>query len=135
MDNTPIHTSKDVDELVLSKGYKCVYLPPYSPQLNPIEQFWSVLKNKVKRSEFGDKYDLKLRITVACGATPFNHFEAFIQHSDGQFEKGLAMSIYNESKLDINKKTEDWFIRILLLFPGVYRFNIALTVDDMRLFD
>ncbi|OAD76234.1 hypothetical protein PHYBLDRAFT_59770 [Phycomyces blakesleeanus NRRL 1555(-)] len=30
-------------------GYSCVYLQPYSPELNPIEKFWLVYKSKVKR--------------------------------------------------------------------------------------
>jgi transposase len=39
MDNAPIHTSVDIAKYVESRGYRCIYLPPYSPELNPIEQF------------------------------------------------------------------------------------------------
>ena len=28
-----------------------MYLPPYSPELNPIEQFWSLVKGKMKRGQ------------------------------------------------------------------------------------
>ena len=31
-------------------GVKLVYLPPYSPDLNPIEEFFSELKSFIKRS-------------------------------------------------------------------------------------
>ena len=34
MDSAPIQTSVKVRELVESRGYKCLYLPPYSPFLN-----------------------------------------------------------------------------------------------------
>ncbi|CEP10482.1 hypothetical protein, partial, partial [Parasitella parasitica] len=44
MDNAPIHSSIDMGKYIHSRGYRCVYLPPYSPELNPIEQFWSVVK-------------------------------------------------------------------------------------------
>ena len=44
MDNAPIHTPSAIRQLVESRGYKCVYLPPYSPFLNPIEEFWSKVK-------------------------------------------------------------------------------------------
>jgi transposase len=44
MDNAPIHTPTKVCDLVESRGYKCLYLPPYSPFLNPIEEFWSKIK-------------------------------------------------------------------------------------------
>ncbi|KAG0907558.1 hypothetical protein G6F33_010465 [Rhizopus arrhizus] len=40
MDNAPIHTSENIAKYVESRGYRCTYLPPYSPELNPIEQFW-----------------------------------------------------------------------------------------------
>ncbi|EIE82108.1 hypothetical protein RO3G_06813 [Rhizopus delemar RA 99-880] len=45
MDNAPIHSSTDIGKYIHSRGYRYVYLPPYSPELNPIEQFWSVVKN------------------------------------------------------------------------------------------
>ncbi|GAA5811079.1 hypothetical protein MFLAVUS_004508 [Mucor flavus] len=40
---------EDIDNLVTSRGYRCIYVPPYSPELNPIEQFWAIVKNSVKR--------------------------------------------------------------------------------------
>jgi DDE superfamily endonuclease len=49
MDNAPIHTPIKVRELVESAGYKCLYLPPYSPFLNPIEEFWSKVMAGVRR--------------------------------------------------------------------------------------
>ncbi|CEP16486.1 hypothetical protein [Parasitella parasitica] len=52
MDNAPIHTSDNTVKYVESRGYRCAYLPSYSPELNPIEQFWSVIKSKVKRNRF-----------------------------------------------------------------------------------
>ncbi|CEG73278.1 hypothetical protein RMATCC62417_08689 [Rhizopus microsporus] len=87
MDNVPIHTHKDIDELITSRGYRSIYLPPYSPELNPIEQFWSVVKNKVKREIFSDNEDLKTRIAEACNNVPIHHLKAFIQHSCNQFDK------------------------------------------------
>ncbi|EIE83399.1 hypothetical protein RO3G_08104 [Rhizopus delemar RA 99-880] len=40
MDNAPIHHHDAVDPIILQRGYIPVYLPPYSPELNPIEMFW-----------------------------------------------------------------------------------------------
>lgn len=39
MDNALIHTSEDIAKYIESHSYRCVYLPSYSPKLNPIEQF------------------------------------------------------------------------------------------------
>lgn len=48
MDNLSAHTGPRVRELI--EGAKCrlVYLPPYSPDLNPIEKAWSKLKAKLR---------------------------------------------------------------------------------------
>ncbi|KAG1047318.1 hypothetical protein G6F43_010227 [Rhizopus delemar] len=37
MDNAPIHTHENIRKYIEYRGYKCVYLPTYSPELNPIE--------------------------------------------------------------------------------------------------
>ena len=50
MDNAPIHTPAKVRDLVESRGYKCLYLPPYSPFLNPIEEFWAKVKAGIRRN-------------------------------------------------------------------------------------
>lgn len=47
MDNAAFHKSKRTKELIESAGCQLLFLPPYSPHLNPIEQFWGVLKRKV----------------------------------------------------------------------------------------
>ena len=39
MDNAPIHTPAKVRDRIESRDYKCLYLPPYSPFLNPVEEF------------------------------------------------------------------------------------------------
>lgn len=65
MDNAPIHTSDSVTGLIEIRGYRAIYLPSYSPGLNPVENFWSIVKNSVKRSEFTKTEDLKTRIVEA----------------------------------------------------------------------
>ncbi|KAG1051785.1 hypothetical protein G6F43_006033 [Rhizopus delemar] len=55
MDNAPIHTHEDIQKHIESRSYGCVYLPPYSLELNPIEQFWSVCKSKLKREQLLDE--------------------------------------------------------------------------------
>lgn len=50
MDNAPIHKTKVIQKLIEDRGYKCLYLPPYSPFLNPIEKFWSKTKAGVSFS-------------------------------------------------------------------------------------
>jgi transposase len=44
MDNLSPHKSSGVREAIEEAGARLLYLPPYSPDLNPIEQAWSKLK-------------------------------------------------------------------------------------------
>ncbi|CEP13855.1 hypothetical protein [Parasitella parasitica] len=49
MDNCTIHKSHPMKRKIEGRGYKVMYLPPYSPELNAIENFWAVVKGKMKR--------------------------------------------------------------------------------------
>ena len=51
MDNLSAHHSVGVREAIEAVGAKVIYLPPYSPQLNPIEMTWSKLKAALRRTE------------------------------------------------------------------------------------
>jgi transposase len=44
MDNLPAHKGADVREAIESAGCDLWYLPPYSPDFNPIEKLWSKVK-------------------------------------------------------------------------------------------
>jgi transposase len=44
LDNAKIHMYEELQDLVLSKGALLFFLPPYSPDLNPIEVGFSLLK-------------------------------------------------------------------------------------------
>jgi transposase len=81
MDNAPIHTSDNIAKYVESRGYRCAYLPPYSPELNPIEKFWSVVKSKVKRNKFLEKETLMTRISEASSSLKLSDFKGIVKHS------------------------------------------------------
>jgi transposase len=59
MDNCSIHKSAKVKELIEAAGCFLKYLPPYSPDFNPIENYWAVMKNNIKkiRHKFDDVVD------------------------------------------------------------------------------
>jgi hypothetical protein len=67
MDNASIHRSDLVRQLCLGQGIQLEFLPPYSPDLNPIEESFNVLKAWVRRS-----------IRMAC---VFRDFGAFMAHA------------------------------------------------------
>jgi transposase len=51
MDNLASHKHPRVRELIESVGGKLLYLPPYSPDKNPIEPIWSKVKRLLRSAE------------------------------------------------------------------------------------
>ena len=49
IDNASFHKSKKIQDLVQKAGCRLLFLPPYSPDLNPIEKYWFKLKTKIKK--------------------------------------------------------------------------------------
>ena len=52
MDNASFHKSARTRELIEAHGCKLQYLPTYSPDLNPIEKQWAILKARIKKHRF-----------------------------------------------------------------------------------
>ncbi|KAF7335978.1 DDE family endonuclease [Mycena sanguinolenta] len=50
LDNCRIHHVDDVQEMCDAKGVKLLYLPPYSPDFNPIEECFSWIKHYIRRN-------------------------------------------------------------------------------------
>jgi len=53
MDNASFHKSSKIRARIEAAGCKLLFLPAYSPDLNPIEQFWSALKARIRRFRTG----------------------------------------------------------------------------------
>jgi transposase len=48
MDNLATHKIHGVQEAIHSRGARLLYLPPYSPDFNPIEPMWSKIKQMLR---------------------------------------------------------------------------------------
>jgi transposase len=51
MDNLSSHKGQRVRELIEGRGCELLYLPPYSPDLNPIERAFAKLKASLRRAQ------------------------------------------------------------------------------------
>lgn len=66
LDNATFHKSSKTRELIESANCKLLYLPPYSPDFNPIEQKWSHVKNQVKKIRDRFEHFTKCLNEVLC---------------------------------------------------------------------
>jgi transposase len=85
MDNVPFHHSRDIREHIEGSGNQLMFLPPYSPFLNPIENVFNQWKNSVKSARPSNEQELLTAIHSSCDLiTPeqchnyFGHMETFI---------------------------------------------------------
>ena len=49
-DNASFHQGVNLQKLIEGAGCQLLFLPPYSPDLNPIEKFWARLKHYVRKT-------------------------------------------------------------------------------------
>ena len=87
MDNNSVHIEERVVQAVQAEGHLIRFLPPYSPDFNPIELTFSVLKAWIKRhyhfmrescSSFGQFLEMAVEYSH-CGRFAQQHF----RHSAG----------------------------------------------------
>ncbi|KAG0930795.1 hypothetical protein G6F57_011475 [Rhizopus arrhizus] len=87
MGNYSIHGSKLMQNKILRRGYKLVYLPIYSPELNAIKQFWSLVKGKMTRNKLLQSETMSSRIKDACEQVLLSDLYGFANHSKCQISK------------------------------------------------
>jgi transposase len=57
MDNAAIHKSQKTREILENAGHEVLFLPPYSPDFNPIEQSFGILKRRLNYAQKGTTLD------------------------------------------------------------------------------
>ena len=68
MDNLPVHYAEIAKTLIESVGAKVKFIPPYSPDLSPIELCWSKLKEIIRSAKARTIEALDAAITMAINA-------------------------------------------------------------------
>ena len=80
MDNLGAHRPKRVRELIEGRGCELVYLPAYSPDLNPIEEALSKIKHLLRRIGARTKEALVEVMGRALGAVSARDARGFFAH-------------------------------------------------------
>lgn len=80
MDNSPIHHAKIVQQYIKKHHIKVLFLPPYSPELNPIELAFSKIKQQLKFKKPRTFDDLLSAIKDAFDSISSNDAIGFFNH-------------------------------------------------------
>jgi transposase len=78
MDNVSFHKSKDVLDLVQSYNVEVIFIPPYSPRCNPIEEVFSIVKRSFRKqfaisNQFESSIDYELAKQYKDFSPYYNH--------------------------------------------------------------
>jgi len=69
-----------VRELIEATGARLLYLPPYSPDFNPIENCWAQVKQHLRAAKARSVSALEQAITSALDALTADQAKACFQH-------------------------------------------------------
>ena len=80
MDNLSAHKGERVRELIEERGCELIYLPPYSPDLNPIEEAFAKLKHILRKTCARTKDALIEAMGRALGAVSTEDVRGYFVH-------------------------------------------------------
>jgi transposase len=80
MDNLGAHRPRRVRDLVEERGCELIYLPPYSPDLNPVEEAFSKVKHLLRKIGPRTKEALMEALGLALGAVSARDTEGYFGH-------------------------------------------------------
>jgi len=79
-DNVSFHKSQEIADLIKSVGAKVVFLPPYSPDLSPIEKLWSKMKEFLRRNKPRTKAEFHTALGTALSSMNDGDFEEWYEN-------------------------------------------------------
>jgi transposase len=68
LDNLAAHGDARAQQLIKTTGASVVFLPPYSPDFNPIEKMWSKIKTALRAAKARTSQALQMAIREALAA-------------------------------------------------------------------
>jgi transposase len=81
MDNLGAHKPRRVRELIEERGCELLYLPPYSPDYNPIEEAFSKIKNLLRKAAARTREALVEAMGAALSAVSVVEAQGFFKHA------------------------------------------------------
>ena len=80
LDNSSVHKVHNVLDSVIIKGVTVVFLPPYSPDFNPIELLWSKMKTFLRKAKARTKDNLEEALNQALDSITVQDIKNWFCH-------------------------------------------------------
>ena len=123
IDNATIHHDDEIVAMIKSTGAEVLYLPPYSPDFNPIENFFYIYKQSLKRFHklpwFCAHYGALLSVTprhgrsffARCNIPACHEFEELLVEDD----EGIAAAIVAIMAFIVTNTAINNFVAVFVL--------------------
>ena len=79
-DNLAAHRDAEAQRLIEARGAQLLFLPAYSPDLNPIEMMWSKVKTYLRQAKARNDPDLLAAIAAALRRVSPADAQGFFRH-------------------------------------------------------
>lgn len=80
LDNLPVHLASKIEVAIASRKGQVLWLPAYSPDLSPIEPFWSKVKTSVRGKEPRTEPELNTALTDAINSVSLEDIDGWFRH-------------------------------------------------------
>jgi transposase len=81
MDNLSAHKSPSIQSRIYAAGASILYTPPYSPDLNPIEEAWAKLKDVIRRLSTRTRDAFDVAVASAIDTITPNDIQNWIEYA------------------------------------------------------
>ena len=81
MDNLSVHKDTEVVRLIRDVGADVIFLPPYSPEFNPIEKAWAKIKALIRRVDTLTREAFDNAVAAAMGAITISDIRSWVGHA------------------------------------------------------
>lgn len=80
LDNLPVHLASHIEATVASRKGQVLWLPAYSPDLSPVEPFWSKVKTSVRGQAPRTEPALNISLTEAINSVSLEDIDGWFRH-------------------------------------------------------
>jgi transposase len=80
LDNLPVHIASKIEVAIASVKGQVLWLPAYSPDLSPVEPFWSKVKTSVRGKEPRTEPELNTALTDAINSVSLEDIDGWFRH-------------------------------------------------------
>lgn len=80
LDNLAVHLASKIEVAIASRKGQVLWLPSYSPDLSPVEPFWSKVKTSVRGKEPRTEPELNTALTDAINSISLEDIDGWFRH-------------------------------------------------------